>query len=77
METIKNGIYYTKGDMFMMIIDSEEFDSEDRAHFTHVEFWERGQLLQRVEIGRCTDEFLLNLSKNKNWPEIVKKGLLS
>lgn len=78
---MKHGIYYTNGEMFVLI-GSEVFDAEDRAHFTHVEFWEQGNLLQKSVIKEFQHEVfdyfhLVLLSKNPNWPDLIKGQLVS
>jgi len=74
---MQDGIWYIKDKYIFALIEGDNVSMEEREHFTHVEFWWDGQLLETVPIGRCTHEFLLNLSKNANWPQIIKCGLLS
>ncbi len=46
-QTMKHGIYYTKGDEAFVRVDSEPLDEADLAYFAHVEFWHHGKLVSR------------------------------
>jgi hypothetical protein len=72
---VKHGIYYSEGEGDKLLVNIEGA-GELRQRLTHIEFWDKGEFLQRVPIGQCTHDFLVNLSKNGNWPQIIKDGLL-
>lgn len=57
-----NGIYYTKGDMFIMV-GPEDLDPEDRSYFTHVEFWSDDKKITKDPIFDWTHKNLLSLAR--------------
>lgn len=74
---MKHGIYYTKGEHMFARVDSGDMSSEDREYFTHVEFWNQGVMLRKSLIGELSHGALLALSKESDWPEIVRSSIVS
>lgn len=76
---MKDGIFYvgTIQDEESFIRIGSTLHESDRHEFMRIEFWNDNVMLQEVPIAWCTHEFLLNLSKNGNWPQMIKNGLLS
>jgi hypothetical protein len=76
LETMKNGIYYTKGPEMCVRVGSEPLDEEDRSYFTHLEFWHHGKMVSCQDKKCVPYATLLDLNnkienESKSVPQVL------